>query len=77
MKNFHWATLLEVFAILIFGAYITFVGFTVYKSLHEPTISQLQAEVQSLRVDIEDIKAVQGSEIYDQIRKERERRATP
>ena len=43
----------------------------------DPGIVKLQAEIQSLRVDIEDIKAVQGSEIYNQIRKERERRATP
>ena len=42
-----------------------------------PQVEQLQAEVQTLRAEVEDVKRVQGSEIYDQIRKERERRATP
>ena len=59
------------FSLLLLASYV-------YDDGKQPISNQqLQLEVQQLQADIEDIKAVQGSEIYDQIRKERERRATP
>lgn len=62
-----------VFYVIIIGLLV--VGVTAKKQV-EPVenIEQLQAQVQQLQADMEDVKLVQGKEILNQIKQERERR---